>query len=67
MVEALNEALDAPLVDKHRGGNEKGGARMTPLGEDVLARYRHMQKAAAEAIAEDVKALRAHLPENRNR
>ena len=67
LVEALNEGFGTPLVEKHRGGNEKGGASLTPLGEEVLARYRHMQHAAADAIAEDVKALRAHLPASRDK
>lgn len=66
LVEALNEGFGAPLVEKHRGGNTKGGASLTPLGEEVLGRYRNMQKAAAAAIAEDVAALRARLPADRS-
>ncbi|MBO9590081.1 winged helix-turn-helix domain-containing protein [Devosia sp.] len=59
LVQALNEGFGKPLVETARGGAAQGGASLTPLGEDVLARYRAMEKATEAAIANDVKALRA--------
>ncbi|WP_449394142.1 winged helix-turn-helix domain-containing protein [Devosia riboflavina] len=59
LVQALNEGFGKPLVETARGGAAQGGALLTPLGEDVLARYRAMQRATELAIAEDVAALRA--------
>lgn len=59
LVQALNEGFGKPLVETARGGAAQGGALLTPLGEDVLARYRAMQRATEVAIAEDVAALRA--------
>ena len=58
LVQALNEGFGRPLVETARGGADQGGARLTPLGEEVLARYRAMQTATEAAIAEDVAALR---------
>lgn len=61
LVQALNEGFGKPLVETARGGAGQGGAQLTLLGEEVLARYRAMQKAVEAAIADDVKALRAAI------
>lgn len=63
LVQALNEGFGQPLVETARGGAGQGGALLTPLGQEVLARYRAMQAAAETAIADDVAALRRHLPD----
>lgn len=59
LVQALNAGFGAPLVETARGGAAQGGAELTALGRDVLARYRAMEEKTARAIAEDVTALRA--------
>lgn len=59
LVQALNEGFGRPLVETARGGAAQGGAVLTPLGEEVLARYRAMGRATEAAIADDVAALRA--------
>ena len=61
LVQALNAGFGGALVQTVRGGSGQGGASLTPLGEEVLRRYRHMQDAARLAIAPDVAALRALL------
>ncbi len=58
LVQALNEGFGSPLVETARGGAAQGGAHLTPIGEEVLARYRSMQRLAETAIADDVVALR---------
>jgi len=58
LVETLNGYFAKPLVQAATGGKAGGGARLTPLGEDVLRRYRRMAAATEKAIAEDVAALR---------
>lgn len=62
LVQALNDGFGRPLVETARGGSSQGGAHLTPLGEEVLARYRAMQEATEKAIAADVEALRNLLP-----
>jgi len=61
LVQALNEGFGQPLVETARGGAAQGGASLTPLGQEVLARYRAMQEATEAAIAEDIAALRAKI------
>jgi molybdate transport system regulatory protein len=58
LVQALNEGFGAPLVEASRGGREQG-ASLTPIGREVLERYRGMQEATRRAIARDVDALSA--------
>lgn len=62
LVQALNAGFGRPLVETARGGAAQGGAHLTPLGQEVLARYRAMQDATEKAIAADVAALRGLLP-----
>lgn len=59
LVQALNSGFGTPLVETSRGGAGQGGATLTPLGQEALRRYRHMQVAAEAAIATDISALRA--------
>lgn len=61
LVQALNEGFGAPLVETVRGGAGQGGASLTPAGSEVLERYRRMQQATREAIADDVKAVQAAM------
>lgn len=56
LVQALNVGAGKPLVETTRGGKEQG-ASLTPLGAEVLARYRAMQQKTRDAIADDVGAL----------
>lgn len=57
LVQALNEGFASPLVETSRGGTGQGGARLTPTGEEVLRRYRNIERSAAAAIEDDLAAL----------
>lgn len=59
MVDALNRAFPAPLVDTVAGGVKGGGARLTELGETVLDCYRRMEAKAAKAVAGEGRKLLA--------
>lgn len=61
LVDTMNQCFCEPLVETARGGTRGGGAQITPLGEDVLARYRRMEERAAEAIRDDLDAMRPLL------
>ena len=52
-----------PLVEASKGGRAHGGARLTPMGEEVLARYRAIEGRAAEAFADELAALDALVGE----
>jgi len=43
LVDAMNRCWDQPLVETAPGGNHGGGARVSQLGQSVLAQYRALQ------------------------
>ncbi len=59
LVEAMNAAFRQPVVETERGGSTRGGARLTPTGEEVLAAYRRMVDKAGEAAAPEIDALKS--------
>lgn len=61
LVDTMNASFREPLVETSRGGRTQGGARLTPLGEQVLQRYRRMEADASSAVAADMDELRALL------
>lgn len=54
LVQSMNELFKKPLVVVIKGGASGGGASLTSLGAEVLARYRAMQARALKAVADDV-------------
>lgn len=67
LVEDLNAMFRAPLVERARGGPGGGGATLTDTGREVLALYRGIEAASAEASADRLAALRALLPDGSGR
>lgn len=61
LVDSMNRCFAHPLVEASKGGARGGGARLTALGEEVLTRYRNMQRLAEAAIAEEAAALQESL------
>ena len=59
LVDALNSQFTGPLVAKQSGGSGGGGAMLTDLGRDVVARYRRIEQLANQAAREDLAALSA--------
>lgn len=57
LVDAINASFKEPLVETATGGKGGGGAAVSPLGREVLARYRDMEAKAEAAVAEDVAAF----------
>jgi len=57
LVKDMNQHFVEPLVALAKGGTRGGGASLTPLGKDVLRRYRAMERRALKAISADI----AHL------
>lgn len=60
LVDHLNTAFGRPLVAGQSGGAGGGGAQLTELGREVVARYRAVQ-AATEAVAASHVAALAEL------
>jgi len=62
LVDTMNRCWREPLVETSAGGRHGGGARLTEVGTQVLARYRAIEARIAEAATgEDQQRLRAML------
>ncbi|MBK1698685.1 winged helix-turn-helix domain-containing protein [Rhodovibrio salinarum] len=61
LIDTMNKCFQAPLVETNAGGKGGGGARVTDLGRDVLARYRAMEEKARTAVGDDLDAFQALL------
>lgn len=57
LVEEMNAAFAAPVVETARGGAGGGGARLTETGAEVLMRYEAVLEATRSAGAGDIAAL----------
>ena len=65
LVDEMNTMFKEPVVTTSKGGKGGGGAQLTELGKEVLERYRRMQKVTANAIDDDLQALRRVLSNKR--
>ena len=61
LVDEMNQCFRSPVVVAAKGGSRGGGAQVTPLGEEALARFRQIQAKASAAIAADVMVFREKL------
>lgn len=61
LVDEMNAAFRAPLVESARGGARGGGAWLSATGEQVLAAYRGLEEDAARAGEARIRCLRALL------
>ncbi len=46
----MEEALGEAVVEKERGGIERGGTKLTPLGKDLLRTYERMEELFKSAL-----------------
>jgi molybdate transport system regulatory protein len=44
IIKNLEEGLGRQVVIRYKGGNERGGAELTPLGRDFIKRFFRMQE-----------------------
>lgn len=59
LVETMNAAFAAPLVDSSRGGTKGGGAHLTETGQAVLMHFRALEAKALAAGGAEIIAIRA--------
>jgi molybdate transport system regulatory protein len=68
LVAQLNSIFSAPLVTAEAGGRGGGGAALTPLGREVVRRFRAMEAKASTAVESELQSLRDALkPEEAGR
>jgi molybdate transport system regulatory protein len=57
LVDEMNVCFVSPLVEGFKGGAQGGGASLTVVGRDVLARFLEMQARAEASVADDLQAF----------
>lgn len=61
LIETMNQEFGSDVVSGSKGGAHGGGSSLTPLGEELVTRYRKMEAATQEAIRSDLAALTRKL------
>jgi molybdate transport system regulatory protein len=61
LVDTMNRCFKSPVVAAESGGRRGGGTALTPVGLEVVRRYRRLESAAAKAGAADIRAFLALL------
>lgn len=57
LVDTLNRGFKTPVVETSSGGRGGGGARLTPLGEELVARYLALEAKVNAAVQAELEAL----------
>jgi molybdate transport system regulatory protein len=65
LIDNLNRSFRSPVVETQLGGTRGGGAVLSALGHDIIARYRTIERAATRATASQLAALDAAQPARR--
>jgi molybdate transport system regulatory protein len=60
LVAELNRMFQQPAVESQRGGQRGGGAELTEFGEELLARFRAMERSVNKTLAGDLEWLNAN-------
>ena len=63
LVDTMNRCVHGNLVTKATGGRGGGGTKVTPMGLDVLRRYRDMEAKAEASVRDEVAAFAELLSE----
>ncbi|MGC2775911.1 MAG: winged helix-turn-helix domain-containing protein [Bradyrhizobium sp.] len=61
LVDEINRVCRQPAVARQTGGRNGGGAALTPFGEQLVERYRRIERDAANAVKKDLAALRSEI------
>src|SRR5687768_1674370 len=61
LLDTMNRCFDQPLTEAESGGTRGGRTRLTPLGSQVVARYRRIEARTLKANTSDLRAFVALL------
>ncbi len=57
LIDTLNRGFGKPVVETSSGGRGGGGARLTDLGEELVARYLALEAKVNAAVQDELQAL----------
>ncbi|MDX3925704.1 MAG: winged helix-turn-helix domain-containing protein [Shinella sp.] len=66
LVDEMNQMFGKPVVESQRGGKQGGGAVVTEFGEELLTRFREMEKKIENALSSDLDWLEANRNHSRS-
>lgn len=58
LVDGMNRTMRAPVVETVMGGRRGGGTRLTPLGRQVVAAYRRLERRACGTLRRELADMR---------
>ena len=61
LVDSMNSLFRSPVVKTKLGGRGGGSAILTDFGAEVIDRYRSMERATRDAVAEDLSVLERNI------
>lgn len=61
LIGEMNRLFGKPVVAAQAGGRLGGGAKLTPVGMNVVNRFRAIERAAASAAEPHIGALQAEI------
>jgi molybdate transport system regulatory protein len=61
LLDTMNRCFDQPLAEAESGGTRGGRTRLTPLGAQVVSRYRRIEARCLSANAADLRVFVALL------
>ena len=61
LLDTMNRCFRAPVASTASGGSGGGGSELTPLGRDLVRRYRRIEAVAARAARRDLSAITRRL------
>ncbi|TWF57256.1 winged helix-turn-helix domain-containing protein [Neorhizobium alkalisoli] len=64
LADEINRMFREPSISTRHGGKAGGGAGLTPFGEQLLARYRHMEAESLKAMKADLEWLEGQTDAN---
>jgi len=57
LVDDMNRCFRGPVVETAKGGRLGGSTAVTPLGEEVIARYRSIERIAGASARAEISSL----------
>ena len=57
LVDSMNRTMRKPIVKTSAGGRRGGGASLTPLGRELVASYRRLERRARTTLRRELDGL----------